>query len=400
MFWPGGISSPRLNLSFLVCAAVVVCGGVAYSNNDFQNEEFESVVFGADEAVEGGKEERKKGDGKGAPETKAPLIFIGSYQNVMYWRRIVAVMCSKGFECHCLTLPGSMTAKVGRVSSYISSNLASTPPVIFGHSLGAITAQGYASDSTNPCGGLILIAPVGFAGDEVRKVREIFYPNLEDGWFNYVVDFVWRNMFRSRWVEKRLMPLLFTSLTSRTNLTEERGLSVGLSEFFVKTGCMRKWDLEFREVEASLPSFLSSLPSPRSPLGAKRPGALVIEAGNDEVVAKASYFNTAKMWSADRKIVPGQGHNMGDEGWEEGVVGAILDFLEKGTGGPAGELSSGFDSGESSDSFVDLDAPNQDSDDENDIQIDFGDLAGETEISDEEAQSWGARVGGWFFAKK
>ena len=65
MFWPGGISSPRLNLSFLVCAAVVVCGGVAYSNNDFQNEEFESVVFGADEAVEGGKEERKEGEEKG-----------------------------------------------------------------------------------------------------------------------------------------------------------------------------------------------------------------------------------------------------------------------------------------------------------------------------------------------
>ena len=233
----------------------------------------------------------------------------------------------------------------------------------------------------------------------LARRREIFFPNLEDGVLNYVIDLVWRNLFRAQWIEKRLRPLLFASATSRTSLTEEKGASasVALSEFFVKTECMRKWDFEFREIEASLPSFQSSLPSHLSQPGAKRPDALVIEAGNDEVVTKASYFNTAKIWRADRRIVQGQGHNMGDEGWEEGVVGAILDFLDKGAD-PDGERSSGFDSGESSDSFVNLDAPNQDSDDENDIHIDFGDLAGETEVTDEEAHSWGAYVGGWFSA--
>ena len=162
----------------IVCAAVVVCGGVYSNNRFFRDDEFESVVCRPD-----GDLEEKEGD---APQVmvaqkviaaepqsnKAPLVFIGSYQNVRYWKRVVTVLCSKGHECHLLSVPGSMSEKVVRVSSYISSaNLSSTPPIIFGHSLGAVTAQGYASDSANPCGGLVLVAPVGFAGDEVRNMR-------------------------------------------------------------------------------------------------------------------------------------------------------------------------------------------------------------------------------------
>ena len=41
---------------------------------------------------------------------------------------------------------------------------------------------------------------------------------------------------------------------------------------------------------------------------------------------------------------------------------------------------------DSSDSFIDV-APDDDSD-ENDIELDFGDLASQTEISDEDVSTW------------
>ena len=84
-----------------------------------------------------------------------------------------------------------------------------------------------------------------------------------------------------------------------------------------------------------------------------------------------------------------QGHNLGDAEWEESSIPYILEFLRTSNfRDPGKRRSLNNESGsDSSDSFVNV-APDDEVEDDADIELDFGDLAAETEISNEDINSW------------
>ena len=259
-------------------------------------------------------------------------------------------------------------------------------------------------------------------------MRESLFPPAKHEFFSYCVDLLLQNVARSIWLRHKILPKLFcdaseASSTTLTTKLEDNMDSVDLLQYAAIVDCLSDAEGERPRATKSRPhtppnptqpTYFFSAPflqieesigegeepatptneSPKSLTLSSHPSLLPLPTlnllpENDLLIPKESYYRTSKLWNVESKIVVGQGHNCGDVGWEGSTMGIILDFLRTTTfpfpsrqKPPLSEANS--DS--SSDSFVNVGAP--DDEDGDDIELDFGDLAGATEISDEDAASW------------
>ena len=55
---------------------------------------------------------------------------------------------------------------------------------------------------------------------------------------------------------------------------------------------------------------------------------LNLVAGCDRVVPRSQSEEISKLWGVEQVVVEGQGHELGDEGWETAVMEPIVEFLE------------------------------------------------------------------------
>ena len=55
---------------------------------------------------------------------------------------------------------------------------------------------------------------------------------------------------------------------------------------------------------------------------------LILSGSQDRIVPDSMVLENAKMWGVEPVWVQGQGHNLGDPGWEESVMQPLMGFLE------------------------------------------------------------------------
>ncbi|GMH90209.1 hypothetical protein TrVE_jg8122 [Triparma verrucosa] len=337
------------------------------------------------------------------------LVFLSShFQNSSRWLRTASILSAQGYQCHLVHLGlGNISKSLVALREYIESvdsQNGTSRVVLFGHSLGGTLAQLYARHpSNNPVSGMVLLASCGIEEKDVRCMRESLFPPAKHEFFSYCVDLLLQNVARSIWLRHKILPKLFcdaseASSTTLTTKLEDNMDSVDLLQYAAIVDCLSDAEAPFLQIEESIgegeePATPTN-ESPKSLTLSSHPSLLPLPTlnllpENDLLIPKESYYRTSKLWNVESKIVVGQGHNCGDVGWEGSTMGIILDFLRTTTfpfpsrqKPPLSEANS--DS--SSDSFVNVGAP--DDEDGDDIELDFGDLAGATEISDEDAASW------------
>jgi pimeloyl-ACP methyl ester carboxylesterase len=250
---------------------------------------------------------RKTGTGS----SKSPLLFVhGAYVGAWCWEeQFLDWFAARGYDAHAVSLRGhggsdgharlddhSLADYAEDVSRAVAELRA--PPVLVGHSMGALVVQKYLEGAQAPAA--VLACPVPTFG-----------------------------LLASSFTLAFTRPALFASLNAVA--TGGRASPEALGEAFfggtpppaLQERTYRRMQRESRRALMDMSGW--GLPSPwRS----KRPPTLVLGAEKDALIPATQAQGTARLLGAQYRMLPGLGHAiMLDEGWEAAAQ-EILAWLE------------------------------------------------------------------------
>jgi len=248
-----------------------------------------------------------------APGGKPPLLFLhGAYVGAWCWdEHFLGWFAARGYDAYALSLRGH-GASEGRdelddhgLADYAEDAAAvmeelAAPPVIIGHSMGALVAQKALEQGAEACA-QVLACPVPSFG-----------------------------LLPSGFALALTRPSLFASLNAVAS--GGRASPEALSEVLFATPpdaelasrCYRRMQRESRRALMDMSGW--GLPSIWS---MRRPPTLVLGASRDVLIPAAQAHATARMLGAEYRELEGLGHAvMLDAGWEA-AASAIADWLEE-----------------------------------------------------------------------
>lgn len=244
---------------------------------------------------------------------KRPLLFVhGAYVGAWCWdEHFLDWFAELGYPVYAVSLrghggsPGRDQLNDFGLADYAAdvaeaaSGLA-RPPVLIGHSMGALVVQKHLERHPGSAAALVLACPVPSYGLLPSSFSLAFTrPSLFAG-LNDVAN-------GGRAAPEVLAEALFSGTPDPIRMA-------------------RYYKLTQRESRRALMDMSGwGLPMP---WGAKRPPTLVIGAGKDALFSAGEASATANLLGAEYRLLPDIGHAvMLDEGWEK-AAGAIADWLE------------------------------------------------------------------------
>jgi pimeloyl-ACP methyl ester carboxylesterase len=247
-------------------------------------------------------------------EALPPLLFVhGGYMQAGCWAvNFMPWFAARGYACHALDLsghgasPGRADLDLFGLDDYVADVaevIASlpVPPVLIGHSMGAIVVQRCLEDETLAAAGLVLLAPVpptGLLGASLRL-------NLSQP------DFL-REAARAVRGD-------YTEHTERVMRAVYFSPDAGAAEFADFAGLVQD---ESTRAIVELTTLPCGLPRRRRQLP-----ALVIGGSHDALFSSGLLHFTASGWRAPVRVIPRAGHMlMLDLQWPD-VAGCIADWL-------------------------------------------------------------------------
>eukprot|EP00939_MAST-03C_sp_MAST-3C-sp1_P003985 g3985.t1 len=298
-----------------------------------------------EEEAKTGKDNADEATGK---SKKYPILFLpGTSQNAASCHGRMEILTSKGWECHALNLTHngkyltSYFLQMDLIKSYIETQLDGRRPVIIGHSQGGSKAQMYLlgknGDKTakNRVKAVVLLASTSVsmkhAVQEVNlnllkmsPLRTLLASMLGALHFE-TTSFVFGGGPRMwQWLLGTYSNL-FMKHTTHTTLLGGGSQGVPASVYTFSK----------RAIDSHDPAVvdLQTYPIDAEPEHIRdvwidndlRMIHLVAE--NDRIVPRSQSDRISQLWGIDQEVIQGQGHQMGDSGWEEDVMGPVLRFL-------------------------------------------------------------------------
>ena len=289
-----------------------------------------------------------------------PLILLaGTSQKADVWRRRMEMLSAAGYECHALDFVQSgryftsYAEQMRRLKQYIIERLDGRP-ILIGHSQGGTKAQVYVLASDGDAGMAVdcsvravvlmsstedsllgatpsilgkMVATAGVARTTVAGVLGAIY--LDPLCFCFGGG-PWRHQLK-------MYGSLFNESTHSTTLASEHSLSdarVAIPKDHATSQLVPVPAWADTYLTAHDPSItdLGVVARARSPCAARAASnelpILHLVAGNDRIVSRAQSAKVAAAWGVPMTVVDGQGHQLGDEGWERSVMEPLRAFLD------------------------------------------------------------------------
>lgn len=242
-----------------------------------------------------------------------PLLFVhGAWHGAWCWDEyFLSYFAEQGYTVHALSLrghggsAGQQRLRWTRLSHYVAdvARVAAalpTPPVVIGHSMGAMVVQKYLEQHVAPSG--VVLAP--------PPPRGVLAPTL-------------RLARRHPWALARvILTLSLFPLVATPELTREHFFSASMPETRVNAYARRMQDESFL---GFMDMLGLSLPCParvRSPL-------LVLGAARDRIFAPHEVVATAQRYHTQAEIFPDMAHDMMLEAAWQDVADRILAWLDE-----------------------------------------------------------------------
>lgn len=271
----------------------------------------------------------------------AVVILPGTAQSSDVWIYRMHLLARRGYDCHCLNLAqdgcwtSSYSEQMDAVRKYVST--LGCRPILIGHSQGGTKVQNYLLaangdsklPSTSRARGAILLgssildyskcaAPIIQSMMSAAKAMICTAVCIIGGM--EVACFFGGGIFRHF---LQTYSAMFNKDTSSTTLLDGQPISI------------KKFADHFDSHEPVLTDGGSVLYAqmPSDVLDSGKCKVLVLSGENDRVIPKWMVEANAKMWSIDGQstsavFVEGQGHELGDPGWEDTVMPKLYAFLD------------------------------------------------------------------------
>lgn len=292
-----------------------------------------------------------------APRRPHPLILLsGTGQKADVWRGRMETLAAAGYECHALDFSQtgcyatSYCEQLRRMRDYVVEKLDGRP-IFIGHSQGGTRAQCYllasggdesldedcsaramvlmsSSEASllgcTPAVVRALMATAGVARTTIAALLGTLY--LDPLCFCFGGG-PWRHQLQ-------MYKALFNAETCRTTLVSASGASdarVGTTATAKGDEAAGGWPIAVwadTYVSSHEPAAtdLGIVPHARSTAEARSAhGCVVLHmvASRDRIISRAQSERVADLWKVPMLLVEGQGHQMGDGGWEESVMGPL-----------------------------------------------------------------------------
>ena len=293
-----------------------------------------------------------------APFRPFPLVFLaGTSQKADVWRVRMELLRAAGYECHALEFVQTgrylttYAEQMHKLRGYIADQLDDARPVLIGHSQGGTKVQQYLLAEIGDAGmapeqsvraavlmssssaSLLDATPavlcrLASASGVVRTVCACLLGTLylDPGAFLFGGG-PWRHMIGIRG--------LFNPTTARTTLTSAAGHTdarIGSAEDCMDGSLsIADWlDTYICDHDPVVVDFgaLRHARTPARALAQNGCALLHMVAAEDLLISGAMSVEIATRWGVKTTLVEGQGHQMGDEGWEQSVMGPLREFLD------------------------------------------------------------------------
>jgi len=291
-----------------------------------------------------------------------PLVFLaGTCQKADVWRGRMETLAKAGYECHALDFVQtgryftSYDDQLRRLRHYIVNRLDGRP-VLIGHSQGGTKAQLYlladigdaaapaecsvravalmatAGSSylgTVPGLGSTLMATAGVLRVAIATLLGLIYL---DPWCFCYGGGPWRH-------ELQLYRALFNGSSVRTSQTSVHAVADARVAAPSRSGDaapasglpIATWAATYLTDHEPCVTDLGIVQRARSAaeaLAADGCELLHLVAANDRIIPRGMSERVASMWAVPMTVVEGQGHQFGDDGWEQSVMGPLMAFLD------------------------------------------------------------------------
>ena len=226
---------------------------------------------------------------------ETPILLVhGTWHGAWCWKdTFMPFFASQGYDVYALSLRGhgesvsEKSIKVARIAEYVSDletaiSTLPSPPLLIGHSTGAMVAQKYLETHDTP--GAVLLASVPVHG-------------------------VWKSILKRIWYH----PISFLSpIAGNPKLVREQFFTSAVSQDFVDAWAAKLCDESYM---AFLDLLILNRVNSKLLRGKK---LLVVGGGADKFYSAAEYKKTAKAYDAPVFIFPDLSHHlMVGPGWEE-----------------------------------------------------------------------------------
>jgi len=293
-----------------------------------------------------------------APMRPFPLVFLaGTSQKADVWRVRMELLRAAGYECHALEFVQTgrylttYAEQMEKLRTYITDQLDDARPVLIGHSQGGTKVQQYLLAEIGDAG----VAPehsvraavlMSSSGASLSEALPAVFCRVAvaSGYARTVCAFLLGSLYLGPgaflfgggpWRHVLGLRGLFKAETVRTTLTSAEGHSDARISVAAGAGdgslSIADWRDTYVCDHDPVVTDLGALRHARTPaqaLAANGCALLHLVAAEDALIPKVMSTQIGTSWGVRPTIIEGQGHQMGDAGWEQGVMGPLRTFLD------------------------------------------------------------------------
>lgn len=266
-----------------------------------------------------------------------PIVIIpGTAQSSAVWEHRMQLIANNGYDCHCLNLTqdGNWTSSYGTQIATIRNYVDKLcdRPILIGHSQGGTKVQNYLLGKDGDCRAENQLCGAVLLGSSILDYSQCGAPIIQNmmglpmalactavclfGGMEQAC-FFGGGMFRH---QLRTYASMFNAETTTTTLVGGSAAPVSLKQFGDILDGHEPTLTDFGAVEYSC--------TPSDVTGERGCQVLVMSGACDRVVPMSMVQANAEMWGTKPVWVQGQGHELGDVGWEREVMGPLFRFLD------------------------------------------------------------------------